>query len=570
MGGERRQDINRRLLWVAGCLALFGVVLVYQLVRWQLVRGRSLADVATKENVRHQTLDAKRGSIFSADGRPLATDVYAFDLTAAPELVEDPYQLADRLFPLIGVKRDDLAQRLDSKAVWQPLAEAVPLRLADEIKSWDEPGLSLEPVLSRAYPDKSMYEPVLGFVNRARDGYYGVEGFYDAQLRGEPGASLGEMDALGLDVPFGERLFEPPKDGATVFLTLDSRVQYILWRELRAGLEKYQAESGSIIVVNTRTGAILGAVSLPGYDPNSYDSVDAKLYEDPIVSHLYEPGSVFKIITMAAGLDSGAVTPDSTYDDTGKFEIAGITIHNWDNSAHGKVNMTDILAFSLNTGAAHVSTTMGAATFYKYVTAFGFGQKTGVDLQAEEAGQVKMPGDGHWYEADLATNSYGQGIAATPLQMVMAFAAVANDGLLMRPYIVDRVVSGDSVTVTQPQPVRQVISPDVARELRRMMVQAVERETQLARVPGYTVGGKTGTAQIPIPGGYHPTDTIASFIGFLPDENPEICILVKVDRPKASPWGSQVAAPIFSKVARDLVLVLGIAPQSPASAEAKQ
>jgi cell division protein FtsI/penicillin-binding protein 2 len=338
-------------------------------------------------------------------------------------------------------------------------------------------------------------------------------------------------------------------------------VQYILWRELKAALEKYRAVSGTIVVLDPRTGAVLGAASLPSYDPNRYEQAEPILYDDPVVSQEYEPGSVFKVITMAAGLDSGLVTPDSTYEDTGKVEIAGAVIENWDRLAHGRATMTEVLALSLNTGAVYVSTTLGPDLFYKYVAAFGFGAPTGIDLEAEADGIVKVPGDGSWYEADLATNAFGQGLAVTPLQMALSFAAIANDGLLMRPYLVEAISSGGELRTIEPRSARQVVTPETARTLIGMMVEAVEKETASARVPGYTVAGKTGTAQIPIPGGYHPSDTIASFVGFLPADDPQLCILVKIDRPKASQWGSQVAAPVFSRVATELVLLLGIEPE---------
>jgi cell division protein FtsI (penicillin-binding protein 3) len=562
-GSDRRGEIRGRLYMVVGALALFGVVLVAQLARWQLFEGQNLAEAATDESQKRETIDARRGTIYSADGRALATDVYASTLSAAPQEIEDPYELADRLFPLVGMSRDDLASSLHSDSPWVPIADEVPLRVSDEIVSWDEAGVYVEPRLSRSYPDVGLMEPMLGFVNRARDGFYGIEGQYDALLRGQPGARLGEMDVYGQDVPFGATVLEPPVDGSDVYLTIDSRVQYVLWRELRDGLEKYQATSGSIIVLDPRTGAIIGAVYLPSYDPNSYETAETARFEDPMVSQEYEPGSVFKVITMAAGLDAAVVEPDTVYNDTGEFDIAGVTVRNWDRLAHGNVTMTEVLSKSLNTGASFVSTTLGAERFYQYVAAFGFGQTTGIDLQGEVAGTVKAPGDGRWYEADLATNSFGQGLACTPLQMLASIAAIANGGVLMQPYVVGAVSQGGQMQVTEPVAVRQVVSAETALTLTQMLVQVVKDETNGAAVPGFTVAGKTGTAQIPIPGGYDPSGTIASFVGYFPAEAPRLCILVKIDRPQASQWGSQVAAPIFSRVASELVLLLGIEP-SPA------
>ncbi|MHB0876573.1 MAG: peptidoglycan D,D-transpeptidase FtsI family protein [Anaerolineae bacterium] len=566
-GSDRRGEIRGRLYLVVGALALFGVVLVAQLARWQLVHGRSLAEAANEEAQQMRAIDARRGTIYSADGRPFAIDVYASSISAAPGEVDDAYELADRLFPMVGTERDELVQSLRADVAWVPIADEVPLRIADEIISWDEPGVYVEPRLSRSYPDIGLMEPLLGFVNRARDGFYGIEGQYDSVLRGQPGARLGELDVFGQDVPFGTSVLEPAVNGGDVYLTIDSRVQYVLWRELRDGLEKYQATSGSIIVIDPRTGALIGAVSLPSYDPNSYESAEPERFDDPLVSQEYEPGSVFKVITMAAGLDAGVVDPDTVYEDKGEFEIAGVTVRNWDRLAHGNVTMAEVLEKSLNTGASYVSTTLGAERFYQYVAAFGFGRASGVDLQGEVAGTVKAPGDGRWYEADLATNSFGQGLACTPLQMVASVAAIANGGVLMQPYVVSAVSRDGQLLETEPVAVRQVVSPETADTLTQMLMRVVEAETVEAGVPGYDVAGKTGTAQIPIPGGYHPSDTIASFVGFLPAEEPQLCILVKIDRPQASQWGSQVAAPVFRRVAAELVLLLGIEPSPTAMAQ---
>jgi len=542
------------------------MVLVGQLVRWQLIHGRGLAETADKERMRYEELEPRRGTIYSRDGRPLAIDAYAYALSAEPRYVRTPMELADRLFPLVGLSREETARRLRSAAAWQPLGSDLPLRVADEIAAWEEPGLYLEPELARHYPDGRIIEPLLGFVSsQSREGYQGVEGYYNSVLQGEPGARLGDIDGFGLDVPFGRSLVELPENGADIHLTVDSRVQYVLWRELKEGLEKYRAESGTIIAMDPRTGAILGCVSLPSYDPNVYEKAESG-YEDPAVSYEYEPGSVFKVITMAAALDSGLFRPDSTYEDTGELEVAGAVIRNWDRSAHGLVTMTEVLALSLNTGAAFVSTSLGPERFYEYVTSFGFGQVTGVDLDAEASGHVKKPGDGRWYEADLATNAFGQGIAVTPLQMISAISAIANDGLLMKPFVAQYLSREGQTREHEPVPVRQVVSPEVASILKIMLVEAVEKETVAARVPGYIVGGKTGTAEIPIPGGYHPSDTIASFVGFLPAGDPQLCILVKIDKPQASRWGSTVAAPIFARVASELVVLLGIPPQVVTSA----
>jgi len=300
--------------------------------------------------------------------------------------------------------------------------------------------------------------------------------------------------------------------------------------------------------------------SYPSYDPDHFADTPAELFVNPSVSAHYEPGSVFKIITMAAGLDAGVITPQSTFYDSGSVEVGGRVIMNWDRQGHGLVTMTDVLAQSLNVGAAYVSTTLGRERFYTYVRRFGFGRIMEVDLASEGPGGLRLPGDGEWHESDLGTNSFGQGLAVTPLQMITAVAAVANDGLMMKPHVVDKIVDGQHVTPVQSVAVRRVIAPQTAEQLTWMLVEAVQKETDLAAVPGYKIAGKTGTAQVPIPGGYHPYWTIASFIGYAPPEAPAFIVLVKIDKPTVDPWGSKVAAPVFKAVAEQLFILLGIPP----------
>ncbi len=352
-----------------------------------------------------------------------------------------------------------------------------------------------------------------------------------------------------------------PQDGTHLVLTLDRNVQYLVEQELAKAVAQYQADGGTIIVMDPKTGAILAMANYPSYDPNRfYEALE--LHTNPAVSHQYEPGSVFKILTMAAGLDTGIVTPDSTLYDGGAIEVGGIVIQNPDRRAHGLVNMTDVLAYSLNVGIAYVSTSLGEETFYAYLKRFGCGDHTGIDLNGEVAGTIKEPGSREWYESDLGTNSFGQGVAVTPLQMITAVAAVANRGLMMRPYVVERIVGEQGVIVTQPTVVRQVISPRTAEQLTDMLVEAVERGTELATVPGYDIAGKTGTAQIPVGDHYDPELTIASFVGYAPADDPRFIVLVKIDKPRLDPWGAEVAAPVFRAIAERLFVLLDVPPDS--------
>jgi cell division protein FtsI/penicillin-binding protein 2 len=338
-------------------------------------------------------------------------------------------------------------------------------------------------------------------------------------------------------------------------------------------MREHQAEGGTIIVMDPRTFEILALTSLPDYDPGSYlDFFDRSPlpFEDPAVSQQYEPGSVFKVLTVAAALDSGLVTPETTYHDQGWIEVGGLAMANASRRAYGEQTVADILIKSLNVGAVWLSTQMGPDVFYRYVQAFGIGQPTGVDLAGEVSGQLWLPQDyEHWHDSNLGTNAFGQGLAVTPLQMITAVATVANEGARLRPHVVAHRIAPDGTVSTFRTVVEdQAISPATARTLTEVMVRVVEEGVPEARVEGYRLAGKTGTAQIPVPGGYDKEGTITSFVGFGPVPDPRLVILVKLDRPQASSWASDTAAQSFHRLASQLFVVLGIPPDGTMVAEA--
>jgi cell division protein FtsI/penicillin-binding protein 2 len=306
-------------------------------------------------------------------------------------------------------------------------------------------------------------------------------------------------------------------------------------------------------------------VSQPSYDPNDFAQAEMRLLPDPAVSKMWEPGSIFKIVTWAAGLDSGTISPGTTFYDNGAMEVGGRVIRNWDRQGHGLVTMQDGLVQSLNTVAAFISTSTGKDQFYTYLRRFGFGTLSQVDLASEGPGMIKLPGDSHWFPSELGTNSFGQGIAVTPMQMIVAVGAVANKGMLMKPHIVGEMITQDDDGTlrrirVEPMMVRWAISQQTAQTLTQLLVRVVEEGATQAQIPGYQVAGKTGTAQIPTPYGYHPSDTIGSFVGFVPADDPQFIVLVKLDKPTASPWGSQTAAPTFRAIAERLLVYLQIPP----------
>lgn len=541
-------------------LCAAGVVLVGQLVRWQVIEHYQFVALAEAEHQDELIIPPRRGEIRDRNGHLLAADILEYDLSASPKIISDPYATADRLSGLLDISRDQLVATLASESTWTPLAQGLTQATAEKLLEWDIVGLQVEPRAHRVYPEGEMAAHLLGFVNSNGNGFYGVEGYYDSILRGKAGLRTGERSPFGEIIPLGVSHFVPPVSGATLYLTIDRNIQYLIQSELEQAVIQYGAQRGSVIVLNPKTGAMLGMANYPTYDPNDYGASPESLYFDPNVSEQYEPGSVFKIISMAAGLDAGAVSPGTFVYDGGYMEVGGRVIYNWDRQGHGNVDMTDILAQSLNVGIAQVATALGKDRFYTYVKRFGFGHLTEIDLSSEGPGTLKTPQDANWYESDLGTNSFGQGIAVTPVQIAIAVSAVANNGTLMKPYVLQRLVEGEREVEVQPIPVRRAVSSETAKTLTNMLVEAQERANSEALLPGYRVAGKTGTAEIPVPGGYHPTLTLASFVGYLPADDPQVLVLVIIDRPTSSRWGNTTAAPTFRRIAEQLVVLLDIPP----------
>ena len=420
--------------------------------------------------------------------------------------------------------------------------------------------ITVRPVLLRTYPNGSLAGHILGLVLYNQTGYYGVEGYYDDILGGDSERVF--VSIIPLDVGSELQTYA----NADVYLTIDREIQFIAEQVLSESINEYEAESGMILVGDPTTGDILAIASDPKFDPNDIEAVVSdteNVGRNPAVSEQFEPGSVFKVITMAAALESGVFSQYSTYYDSGTFEYGGIVVKNWDFKAHEVQDMTGLLARSLNVGAATLSTTLGAKKYYDYLQAFGIGRLTHVDIQGEETGSLRRPGDPDWHDADLATNSFGQGLAVTGLQMLTAVSAVANGGIIMQPHLLQEIRDGDLTYTAKPKILGNPISEEVADTLTDMLSASLQTETShsMALVDGYRLAGKTGTAQIPMPYGYDPERTMASFIGWGPTDDPRFIVYVKLDAPQVSPWGSSTAAPTFSKMVKRLVIHMEIPPE---------
>lgn len=542
-----------RLIFIIATLIGLTLLVVVQLVRYQLVLHQP-ADSGRLTPV--QSVPAQRGWIYDRNGYVLAGSEprYAVFIDKSSANLQAP---ARDLPPMIGLTPEKYWELVNTKDLVEvPLARDLPPEVITRIRDKNFRGVLTRAYWKRTYPEGSLAAHVLGFVNDERTGFYGLEGQYNDLLNGTT-ISTTEVSQV--------------RPGADLVLTIDRTVQGVAEEELARGLQDTGAESGTIIVMQPKTGEILALAVAPGFDPNTYQSLitkEPKRFIDQAVSDQYEPGSTFKIFTLAAALDQGLVTPQSTYNDTAYIEIGGQLIFNWDRAAHGTVDMVEMMARSLNVGAATLAMQMGQQNFYRYLRAFGIGRRTGIDLQNEAPGMLRTrddnPGtvDGQpgWSEGDLGTNAFGQGVSSTPIQMITAVAAVANDGLMVQPHVVKEIVGTDRTIEARVVPIGRPIKAETARTLTNILVQVVDREVPFAQVKGYRIAGKTGTAQIPVPGGYDEEKTIASFIGYGPADNPQLIILVKLDKPSSSPWGSETAAPVFQRVATRLFALLDIKP----------
>lgn len=555
MNEQALPQIYRRALVLAAFILIVSIVVVWRLARLQVrLPGTSSTDPTPAPRV---DFPAIRGSILDRNGYLLAGASTVYDLGATPGILsKPPAELADLLAPLLGRSREELRNDLSLDAAYVPLQRGLSASTAQTIASWQVYGLQQDPRPGRRYPHGRLAAAVLGIVTADGESLYGLEKYYDELLRGEDGFRRGSRDPLGSM----SYQFHPAVDGATLILTLDRNVQYLVEDVLERTVVGYQAEKGCIIVMEPSTASILAMAGYPGYDPNRFAEAPVEVLGNQCISDHYEPGSVFKVLTVAAALDAGVVSPTSTYQDTGQIVVGGEVIKNSSKAAYGETSMGDLLAQSLNVGAAHVALKLGAFQFYDYAARFGIGRLTGVDLAYEVAGSMRLPGDSQWHESDLGTNSFGQGLAVTPLQMLTAIAAVANGGEVMRPHVVDRIVQGDKVTKVEPVVVGRAISREAAKQTTDLLVRAVDTLLTPAGVPGYRVAGKSGTSQIAVMGTYDEEDTVASFAGYLPAEDPRFAIIVVIHRPQKDRWGLNVAAPAFREIAQYLVDLYAVPP----------
>jgi cell division protein FtsI/penicillin-binding protein 2 len=443
--------------------------------------------------------------------------------------------------------------------------------VGDEVRALSIPGVNVDRRWARTYPEGQLAAHLLGFANEQGHGY-GIEARYHMELEPTVITRSTGGDIYRDQLPWEVAPVEFSQPGVELTLSIDRDIQALVEEELARSLAEYQAESGTIVVLDPHTFQVLAMASAPSYPPENYTEYlaqDPSPFPNPAISMQYEPGSVFKIVTVAAALDSGLATPDTTYEDRGAIEYGGRWVSNAYDKAYGRQTISQAFVKSLNVGMVWLVSRIGNEEFYSTVEDFGFGEPTDVDLAGEIGGRVVYPDDETWRDETLAQNAFGQGVAVTPLQMTVAVATIANDGVRLRPRVVRMMRESDGATYpAKPVFEQQVVSTNTARLVTEMMVRVIDEHVTQAGVPGYRIAGKTGTAQIPVPGGYDLEGSIASFAGFGPVPDPRFVILVKLDRPQTSQWGSQTAAFTFQRLAARLLVIMGVPPQSMGMAQA--
>ena len=567
-----RQQYAIRSFILVICLAIAGVAVIVQMVR---IQSSEQAKIFISQGDRYagefHMFYPERGEIYDRHGHLLAGNRTVYEVGVNLSEMEDPEAMARILSTYLGLTFEDVYDKLtNSPETWEYIvvqdyvgAETVTSLqgLIQQLDETDDPrlsGLGFKPHFQRSYPETALASNVLGFVTRDGRGYFGIEEKYNDLLAGNPVQVWVPRDP--------NKALEIPRvpNGTTLVLTLNRDLQASVESILDDALSEYGAENGTIIVMNPRNGEILAMAATPRMNLNDYGNYFS-LYDNGSqynrsIGMAYEPGSVIKVLTMAAALDSGTVRPDTPFIDTGTIQVGGITIQNWNRDAWGQQNMVGCLQHSLNVCMAWISSQMGSQIFYGYMERFGLGHPTGIDLSGEAMGRLKVPGDTDWYPVDLGTNAFGQGIAVTPLQMLMATSAIANEGRMVTPHVLYSMVRDGHQYNVPSQYAGSPISAETARTLSDMLALSLEEESSQALLAGYRLAGKTGTAQIPTDFGYDAFHTNVSFIGWGPVDDPQFMIYIWLQRPSASIWSSETTAPVFSKVAEQTVIQLNIPP----------
>lgn len=548
-----------------GIIFLFLLVIV-RLFYWQVVKAKELSALGQAQYGTSIKIAPQRGIIKTSDGFPIVSNKITYLVFANPKEVSNKREVAGVLASILDLDIASVSASLSLDKFWVPLKSGVSLETKQKLDKINLLGIGFDKEYERFYPEASMAAHLLGFVGKDDSGndkgYFGLEGYYDRLLRGKEGVAIQVHDALGRPILAKANSKFGVVDGQNLILSIDRAIQFLVEKQLKAGIERYSAASGMVGVIEPKTGKILAMASFPAFDQRAYQDYDESLYKNPFISDLYEPGSTFKPIVMSSALDAEVVTPQTKCNICqGPVALSGYEIRTWNNKYFKDINMIETIQRSDNTGMVFTAQKLGLDRMLSYLDKFGIGRDTGIDLQGEVSAGLKPKNE--WYAVDLATTGFGQGISITPIELLTGIAAIANEGKRMEPHVVEAVEALDGTIIKIPQKLIDTpISAKTAKIMTEIMINAVNKgEASWARLKGYRIAGKTGTASIPIQGRYDPNQTIASFVGFAPADNPKFAMLVIFNKPQSSIYGSETAAPIFFKIAKSILEYYGIPPE---------
>ncbi|MEK9207924.1 MAG: penicillin-binding protein 2 [Patescibacteria group bacterium] len=552
---------------VLGFFTFVFAVIVLRLFYWQVVKAEELSKLGQIQYGTSIKIEPVRGEIETSDGFPIVANKISYLLFVNPKEVKDKVNTAKFLAENLEIDRNFLENQISQDLFWVPVKSGIGPDLKKQIEAKNILGVGFEQQFERFYPEASMAANLLGFVGKDEagnsKGYSGVEGYYDRLLRGKTGAAIQIHDALGRPIlarANGDDSFGT--DGKSLILNVDRSVQFLAEKKLKEGIEKYGARGGMVGIMDPKTGNVLAMATYPSFDPKKYQDYTDDLYKNAFISDLYEPGSTFKPLIMSAAFNEKLLTPQSRCSRcSGPVSVGGYELHTWNDKYYPNTTMLDVIEHSDNTGMIYAAQKLGLAKMVNYLDKYGIGKITGIDLEGETAPLIKPKNE--WYAVDLATTGFGQGINVTPVELLTAFSSIANDGIMMEPHVVGKVLDENGkISTIKPKELGRPLSSAASKVMTEVLVNAVEKgEAKFAKIKGYRVAGKTGTASIPVAGHYDPNQTIASFIGFAPASDPKFVMIVIVDRPTSSIYGAETAAPIFFGIAQGLFTYYGISPE---------
>lgn len=565
---EYKKVTNGRLKLIGVFVLVCGVILIWRMFDVQITKHEHYLSLAEGQQRFEKTEIAKRGQIYVHDSLvndkayyPLAFDIKKFSVWVVPRQVSNKEKTAGALASALGMQKNEIFEQINNDKMYiPPIKKGLNLDEANKVKNEKISGVLVMPEYNRYYPEGTLASQVLGFVNADGEGKYGFEGRYNDELKGTAGNVTGEKDTLGRVISLLEQT--DPKDGTSYVLTIDRSVQYFVEKKLAEAMTTYQATSGTIAIMDIKTGGIVAMANTPTYDPNNYREqakIDSGIFVNPAIGHLYEPGSIFKPMIMAAAINEGVINADTEGEFDWHVFVDNFEIKTAERKAFGKENMVQVLQNSDNVAMVWVSEKLGKDKLYQYLKAYNMLDKTGIDLDTEAIGYT--PPFKYWKDINRSTIAFGQGISVTPLEILAGYATIANKGVYITPHIVDKIVYSDGreKEVEKTEGAR-VLKEETASKMAEMLYNVVEGgHSWRAKVPGFKIGAKTGTAQISKPeGGYEESEDglgiyIHSLAGFAPTEDPRYAMLVKLDRPKSAKYSENTAAPLFGEISNFLL-----------------